>query len=247
MAEPTPAPVFRDPTVLTRWVQWLLYAQIAISIVAIVSGVMEYQLFQKIQARAFASTAEMMRAAEGSDLRQGIVALVQAVIMIVGGIAILMWIFRANKNARALGADLEVSAGWAVGWYFIPIANLWKPYQAMKEIWQASVNPRYWRAQNRSALLPWWWLFWLASNIASNVAFRFQWQATMAEETPANMSAMIDKMMAADIAYAVADALSVPLCVIFLPIVAHIYAMQMRWWREGPPQPNVTEQGPVPS
>lgn len=51
--------------------------------------------------------------------------------------------------------------GWAVGWYFVPIAWFWKPYQAMREIWQASVNPTSWREQPVTAALHWWWTLWI--------------------------------------------------------------------------------------
>ena len=68
---------------------------------------------------------------------------------------------RANRNARAFGAPLSNSPGWAAGWFFVPIAFWWKPYYAMKEIWQGSdpdpaVNPLQARV---SALLPWWWTY----------------------------------------------------------------------------------------
>ena len=28
---------------------------------------------------------------------------------------------------------MTISAGWAIGWFFVPFANLVMPYQAMKE------------------------------------------------------------------------------------------------------------------
>lgn len=47
--------------------------------------------------------------------------------------------FRAMKNLHVWGArNAEMSAGWAVGWYFIPIANLFKPYQGMDQILDGS-------------------------------------------------------------------------------------------------------------
>ena len=50
-----------------------------------------------------------------------------------------MWVYRANKNARALGAQrMEFTPGWCAGWFFVPIANLFKPFQAVREIYQAS-------------------------------------------------------------------------------------------------------------
>ena len=77
-------------------------------------------------------------------------------------ILVLMWIYRANHNARQLGAaDMRFTPGWAVGWYFIPIAWFWKPYQAMTEIWRASVNPSDWGATPVSPLLRWWWGLWI--------------------------------------------------------------------------------------
>jgi succinate dehydrogenase hydrophobic anchor subunit len=36
---------FRDPTTLTKWTKWFLYAQIALAVVAISSNLLEYQLF----------------------------------------------------------------------------------------------------------------------------------------------------------------------------------------------------------
>ncbi len=79
-------------------------------------------------------------------------------------IAVLRWVYLANANVRALGAEgLRFAPGWAVGWYFVPLANLWKPYQAMKEIWQASATKNDWDEVKIPALLPWWWAFWLLS------------------------------------------------------------------------------------
>jgi hypothetical protein len=70
---------------------------------------------------------------------QGIIAILQLVNLVVLIVLFCIWIYRANSNARQLGAtDMQFSPGWSVGWYFIPIANLWKPYQAMCEIWRAS-------------------------------------------------------------------------------------------------------------
>ncbi|HSG66518.1 MAG TPA: DUF4328 domain-containing protein, partial [Gammaproteobacteria bacterium] len=125
---------FRNPTVLTSWTIRLLYAQVAVSLVAVFSGWLEYELLGDLARGAFESDELADAAAEASDARQLLVGIFQIAIFIVGGILMLMWIHRANYNARQLGAaGLRFTPGWAVGWYFIPILNLWKPYQAMKE------------------------------------------------------------------------------------------------------------------
>ena len=50
------------------------------------------------------------------------------------------------------------SPGWAVGWYFIPFANLIKPYGVMDEIWDGSHQgdeaPDY-----SPSTLGLWWMF----------------------------------------------------------------------------------------
>jgi hypothetical protein len=74
-----------------------------------------------------------------SDVVTGIVGLAQFILAIITGITFLRWIYRSNNNLRALsGESMTFTPGWSVGWYFIPIANLWKPYQVMNEIWKVS-------------------------------------------------------------------------------------------------------------
>ena len=51
----------------------------------------------------------------------------------------LMWKHRASKNLAPLGvSNQRFSPRWAVAYYFIPILNLFRPYQAMEEIYLRS-------------------------------------------------------------------------------------------------------------
>ena len=73
-------------------------------------------------------------------------------------LCLLFWVFRANKNARALSPQtLEYSPAWAVGWFFVPVACLWKPYQVVREIYKASRTPHGWRSTKAATLVGWWW------------------------------------------------------------------------------------------
>src|SRR3546814_18564993 len=58
----------------------------------------------------------------------------------------------------------------SVGWFFVPIANLWMPFQAMRQLSKASTKPGDWEAAATSALLAWWWLFWLGWQVATVAA-----------------------------------------------------------------------------
>ena len=111
--------------------------------------------------------------ASTNDMRQAAIGFTQFGIYIVTGIVFLVWVYRANRNARALGAqDMRFTPSWSVGWFFVPIMSLWKPFQAMREIWQASAQPGNWRAVPAPPLLGWWWALYLGNLILNQIAYR---------------------------------------------------------------------------
>jgi hypothetical protein len=208
--------LFKDSTSITEWTKWTLYANVAIAVVAIVSSLMESQLLLDLKNGVFISDETAEAAGNKNDIRQGIIGLIQLVLFIMVGVFILMWIYRANNNARALGTtEMEYTPGWSVGWYFIPIANLVKPYSAMKEIWKASSNPKDWNNQPVSPLLGWWWFFWIVSNALGRASYKL---SSKAEE--------INDFIISNIVTQVSDAVDIPLCLIVVAIVKRVYEMQ---------------------
>ncbi len=208
---------FKNPTSLTKWTKWFLYAQVVIAVIAIISSMLEYQLLSDFENGVYTSQELAVAAGEASDARQGIVGIIQVLIFVVSGILILKWIHRANYNARQLGAtDMAFTPRWSIGWYFIPIANLWKPYQAMKEIWKASSDPLNWKTQSVSSMLPWWWFFWIVSNMFANASFRL---AMRAEE--------INELIAANVVTQLSDVTGIPLSLIVIGIINKVHEMQM--------------------
>ncbi len=170
--------VYKDSTNLTNWTRWLLYAYLFVLAAALVSGLMEYQLFADIKNGTFTSNEQLTADAEASDERQAVIAWAQTLLFVVSGVLILMWIYRANVNAQALTEKLmQYTPGWSVGWYFIPIANLWKPCQAMKEIWHVSHNPQDYGNGPLPSILGLWWLFWIVSSFLGRLAFRLSRQS----------------------------------------------------------------------
>jgi hypothetical protein len=96
-----------------------------------------------------------------------------------------IWIVRANKNVRALGArELSMSPGWALGYFFIPILNLWKPKTAMNQLWLASHNPSTWNGnpKEKSQVVDKWWGLWLASLAVSNSEMHYLNKAVTVED-----------------------------------------------------------------
>jgi hypothetical protein len=69
------------------------------------------------------------------------------------------WVNRSCKNAWLLNPPkMRTSPGLAVGYYFIPVISLWKPYVSMCEIRNASFGMR----DQLTTLLPLWWFAWVA-------------------------------------------------------------------------------------
>ena len=91
-----------------------------------------------------------------------------------------IWVHRSATNARALGASgFEISPGWAVGWYFIPVACLLMPYRALSEIIRSSrsdspfdVSTGWWSLR-AGFILPLWWATWIIGQILVRVSTSF--------------------------------------------------------------------------
>lgn len=208
---------FRDPTQLTRWLRYFLYASIAIDAIAVFSGVMQYQLLSDFKLGIYSSEALATAAAETNDQRQQVIGLFQAGTAITTIILFAMWIYRANFNARSLGAqNMKFTPGWSVGYYFIPFLNLWRPYQAMKEIWKASKNPTSWEGEDRGTILPWWWFFFLIAGMFGNASFRTSMSAKEIHELITSTGITI-----------ASDVVSIPATIFALVLVGKIYEMQM--------------------
>ena len=83
-------------------------------------------------------------------------------VFLIGALAVSLWVWRASKILRRLGAVTPAySAPLAVASFYIPVWNLWRPYVVVRAIWQASINPNDWDNVAVSQVLPLWWLAWL--------------------------------------------------------------------------------------
>ena len=87
-------------------------------------------------------------------------------------VLVAMWTYRAMRNLQIVGSsEVEMSPGWAVGWYFIPFANLYKPFSGMAQIWRGS-HAIAGRSTTIPASMGWWWFLWIVLNILGHISFR---------------------------------------------------------------------------
>jgi hypothetical protein len=161
--------VYRDLTPLMRVTIFCIWTQIIVSVVSLATDVLVLRSHTAPGEQAVDQAVPPM---EPNEIMQGLAALTLLLITVVTAVFVLRTIYRADANLHARNvAGLEFTPGWCVGWFFIPIAMLWKPYQAMKEIWVASSDP-FQYSVDRPWQFPVWWALFLASNITGTMAWR---------------------------------------------------------------------------
>lgn len=116
-----------------------------------------------------------LKVAGGADLVKvalfGLVGLAVMVLSLGGWVFVSVWIHRAASNLRGLGRyGMAFSPAGCVGWFFVPFANLWKPAQAMGEIWRASdpeADQGSWFTSKGTSLVGIWWSAWMMCSFVS--------------------------------------------------------------------------------
>jgi hypothetical protein len=114
--------------------------------------------------------------ADASDARIKVLEWTSVVLYVVTGIGWFVWLSRAYRNVRAIGSrTTDTSPGWAIGYWFIPIINVFRPYQIMKELWlrsaQCNRDPLD-RNKPGAALIGFWWMLWIGTGALSRTAGR---------------------------------------------------------------------------
>jgi len=88
---------------------------------------------------------------------ESLLTLASQLARLIGAIVFMIWIHGAVTNTQAIKRPISITPGWAIGWYFIPIASLWMPYKTMGELVTHSdareivITP--------PTVLAWWGLF----------------------------------------------------------------------------------------
>jgi len=172
-----------------------------------------------------------------------VVLLVNLVLMVVAltaSVLFLVWIHHAATNVRTFGHQgLAFEPSWCVAWWFIPVASLWKPYQAMREVWQASDpegvhagSPGTWMTRPAPGTLLAWWLVYMGGGFVVMGGSIGQALANLQHGDPAGANVII----------VVGQLFSVAAAVLVIGLVRRIDANQLASWEKvsGGAQPAVS-------
>jgi hypothetical protein len=106
----TPFGSFRPLAPRATWARRALVLAVVVDVLSIASGLAELRLLDRASGGSV-TTAELL----ANDRRQGMVAMAQLTMLVVGAVFFLRWVYRAHANLRPLGAEPRHSSGWAVG------------------------------------------------------------------------------------------------------------------------------------
>jgi hypothetical protein len=123
-------------------------------------------------------------------------AMLYVVFWLVSGIVSLFWIYGVARNAKALRPALGVTPGWAVGWFFVPFANLVKPCTVVGEIEASSRGQIDGRYPKPSPLILVWWLANIFGNIIASVAGKLTGDETVLGNSPAYVAFTVGLVLA---------------------------------------------------
>jgi hypothetical protein len=214
---------FDDPSKLTTWLKRFSYFGILASIFALYAGTWEYEYLQGLSKGLYLTEDLATEAEDIKDKWVGTAGIFQSFVLF-HLVALFMWVYRMNYNTRALrnvttvDEDMKFTPGWSVGWFFVPIANLWKPYQALKELWVFNHPPQVSEHDRKKKIsfIKWFWAFTL---ISTSLGQRVVVKGFFAEELPQLIQ--LNKLTF------VSDFADIPFYVMTIILVERIYRLQM--------------------
>lgn len=173
----------------------LIWIVLTLALITLISDYLQYELLQAIT-NGESITQET---AEANDMRQRIVAIIFIVFWIISAITFIQWFRRAYYNIHTKVANLSYPDRWAASVWFIPIINLYRPYQIMKELFQETTNLLNnkigeYSENNKTYILGFWWALWITHNVIDGIIFRMKTE-TITEITSSTELNMIGSII----------------------------------------------------
>ena len=152
---------------LGKWLWRLLLVYLALLVLESAAGV---AVIVALSGPADADLTGMQQSAATSGLlTMGYTGYGQFAVFIVIVVLFLRLLYKAVQRAKSFAVPFtEVSPGWAVGYWFVPFLNLYRPFQVVKALFAAitqEAGPMAKPAAGEQLLSAWWAMF-LISNAA---------------------------------------------------------------------------------
>jgi hypothetical protein len=190
----------------TKLVICVLIVEVVVELIVITSDYSEIGLMNSVLNNEL-EYSEKLSQIEMNDYRVSIISTIEFPILILSSVLFFYWFYRAYRNLESFRAvGLAFNPKWVVGYFFIPFLCLWKPYEALKEIWKVS-DPYHttegylWRTVKVSPILAFWWITFVLSNIIGTLLLT----GSFSTETLEDWIKLDMKDIAASIAIIISD------------------------------------------
>jgi hypothetical protein len=152
----------------------LIWAVMAIELVALISKCFQYNLLQTAANGGVITTDE----AFANDSTEQIIAYIYLIFYLLSAVTFIQWFRRAYYNLHLKVEYLSHSEGWAAGSWFVPIISLYRPVQIMRELYEETKSFLIEKGIKVSdnfttSLLTPWWTLWIVNNILGQIIYRY--------------------------------------------------------------------------
>lgn len=195
----------------------LIWIALAMNCISLVSSYFQYDLLQTA-ANGGEISAE---AVTSNDNREQAIGIIQIIVFVVSAITFIQWFRRAYFNLHLRVNHLSNSEGWAAACWFVPIVNLFRPYQIMKEMFQETHlflkrNNAHTKEHLSIASLGLWWTFWIMDRFVGQFVFKY----TMKADT-------IDELTTSTIAQLISNGIGIVLAIITINIITDYSKLEL--------------------
>ena len=162
---------YRSTTGLTLSLIACFAAFVVLTEVGIWSNFLEIDLLRELIREGWVWSDQI----QAGERRQAIVSGLTLLTFVASAAVFLFWLNDMSRNARALGAKgMRFGPLATLGSFFVPGLHLWKPLEAIQELFRASDPERIddWRQASAPHLLSLWWTLWLLYQGTMLIALR---------------------------------------------------------------------------
>jgi hypothetical protein len=181
-------------------------ALVVINVVSVLLTIADLNLLDRLESGELVGDDEI----EAHDARLAAVGGLQALGYLACAIFFIRWLRAAYRNIDVLSPGVRrYGHGWAIGAWFVPVLNLWRPKQILNDVWRGSGTPTDY-GRPPVLLLAWWLSF-----IVGDVFGRFAMRSALEGDT-------IEQLRTADFWYVVSDVWDIANALMAVSVVGYL-------------------------
>ncbi|MFE6663200.1 DUF4328 domain-containing protein [Streptomyces sp. NPDC057697] len=185
-----PAPAFYAPQQYLRSPEGLAKAVVVLLTLVAVADLLAVAAdlnVRRVIAAGIASDFETYDEAEATlaDNMSGTAGVLQTLLSLATAVVFIIWFRRVRLNAEVFDRSMQsMRPGWAVGAWFVPIANLVLPRRIAGGVWTASAQTGTdgSRRSVPTTVMNLWWGAWVCSLLLSQISYRLYLKAEQPQE-----------------------------------------------------------------